>query len=1030
MIEGLSNPVTGSVERQQKGMWLEDFGKSPIAWNVAVELLARGQHQVYAAALLTKKISTSWSSLQKEHKKELCDVVLSMIGRENCSSSLAQTLAVTVTHIIIQSTPHDWPDPVTDTLYLAQPAPDAPIDTRSVWISFARHLATEIAKPAPNIPPDQHQQLKDYLKNVSADVVIRTLLEIINNHCTDQSSPLAGNALVALQPWFQMSPATSPTTLLAYQVVIDSILTSPDTLLDAGAEVLNDISSVFTLPQHPQTIVEMLALVLKLGPLLPVALETEDEEAVLRLLTSFSSIGINLTSVLLDQPEMGVELSSLIVQCCTVKEALASEAFDYWDALQDSIEQHADFDDLLDLYRPAMQDMVRVMIGHCRESISEEEPDVGEQQELRELRNRCCEVLLKFYTIIQEEELEILYELLQTSIQEYERQPSRDVETWIEVALWGWASLSEDFDEEEEWPQKLMRLFGSLPTTSMLIQRTSLHLISSLAHWFALHSQTLPLALSHIVNALENPELANAATEALSWVGEECAELLPPLLGDILDQLGPVMSALTPNQQCRVISCLANQVTYLEPSQGLNLLVQLAGDLPASLVTLTRETNQFNLLQRGRLIDGMNFICELMVSPGEPMQRDEQMNTERRVSRSAAPPRLTANEKYMSQIEWAQVALVPLVDQTWEIAHAIINGADLDEPMCMPVLKYLSRVVGALKRYVFASYLPRALELLCLMFRRTCSVKVFKPYEHLSAIYRCTYNTADLSKMPEGEVAHLQEMGLLLHVATSASTTVAPLIGGIPGTGVMGQDEGAMQSSQDGSNQSALAELPPGHIVHTFFEAFSTFTTLCIEMFSSGTNSAEEIELIQFYYHCCASSTILWLPRTFFYDVSCVVMISRFAVGIITALQRIDEVKLIRTFLTRLFTTDVSRVMMPADAAEFQSFKEVLYSAMFENILLGIAGESPRSIIPAIADMVHHFLVLYPQMTPSVLESLLSRPGFPNETIDMERKRAFLGNIIRAIQSPNKMANVLQELAVVCRGIESTFLAGIHAKPL
>ena len=411
------------------------------------------------------------------------------------------------------------------------------------------------------------------------------------------------------------------------------------------------------------------------------------------------------------------------------------------------------------------------------------------------------------------------------------------------------------------------------------------------------------------------------------------------------------------------------------------------------------------------------------------MQRDEQI-PERRVSRSAAPPRLTANEKYLSQIEWAQVALVPLVDQTWEIAHAIINGADLDEAMCIPVIKYLSRIVGALKRYVFASYLPRALELLCLMFRRTCSVKVFKPYEHLCAIYRCTYTTADLQKMPEGEVAHLQEHGLLLHVATSSLTSTGPLIGGIPGTGVIGFDEGVMQSSQDGSNQPTVTELPAGHIVHTFFEAFSTFTGLCLEIFSSSTNSAEEVELIQFYYHCCASATIFWLPRTFFYDVTCVVAVSRFAVGIITALQRIDEVKLIRTFLTRLFTADVSRVMAPNDAADFQSFKEVLYSAMFENILLGIAGESPRSLIPTIADMVHYFLVLYPQMTPSVLDSLLSRPGFPNETVDAERKRAFVGLIIKAVQSPQRMANVLQEFAVVCRGIESTFLAGIHAKPL
>lgn len=1031
MLEGMLNPVIGSIERQEKGLWLQEFERTPIAWNVAVELLSRGIHQVQAAKMLSNKISASWASLQKEHKKELCDVVLSLISRENCNGSLASSLTLTITNIIIQSTPHEWPDPITDTMYLANPSAESTVDTRSVWIEFVRNLAEEIDKAPRHISHQQHEQLKKYLKDVSADAVIRTLLEIVNNYCADQSSPLAGNAMAALQPWFQLSPDTSPTTLLAYQVVVDSILTSPDSLLDHGSEVLNEISSLFTLPQYPQTVAEILATALKLGPLLPQALETEDEEAVLRLLTCFASVGINLSSILAVQPELGTELASLIVQCCAVQEAVGSEAFDFWEGLIETISLGShNFDDLLDLYRPSMQEMIRVMIGHCRKPIDEVD-DVESEQNLKDLRKRCSDVLLNFYHVIQEEELEMFYDLLQSSLQAYQTHPSREAETWIEVALWGWTCLSEDFDEEEEWPQKLIRLFDSLPTTSLLIQGTSITLISSLAHWFALHAQTLPLALSHIVSALENPELANAATEALSWVGEECAEHLPPLLGDILDQIEPIMSALTPIQQCRVISCLANQVTYLEPTQGLSLLVKLAGELPSSLVALTQETNQFNLLQRGRLIDGMNFISELMVSPGEPMQREETMTAERRVMRSTGPPKLTPNEKYLSQIEWAQGALLPLVEQTWEIAHAIVHGADLDEAMCIPVIRYLNRVVAALKRYVFVAYLPRALELLCHMFRRTYSVKVFKPYEHLCAIYRCAHLQQELQRFPEAEVAHLQELGLLLHMSSSTMAQSLPsAIAGIPGTGIIDINASNMQSSQDPSAQS-MPELPEGHVVHIFANAFLTFTSLCLELFSeTGTSGAEEIELVQFYYHCCASATIVWMPRAFFYDVACVVAVCRFAVNIIPALQRMDEVKLIRTFLTRLFTADVSRVMSPTDAAEFQPFKENLYEIMFENILMSVASDSPRSLIPAFADMVHHFSVLYPNLTTLVLNTLMSREGFPNATITLERKKGFVSLILQATRSPSTMSNVLQELAVVCRGIESTFLAGIVHKPV
>lgn len=1023
------DPGTGSVARQQKGGWLEEFQQTSVAWNVAVDLLARGQHQVFAASMLSKKIKSSWSSLQKEHKKELCDVVLSLVSQQSVPLDLVQTLTLTITNIIVQSTPHEWPDPVNDTMYLALGTPESTHDTRGAWIALVRNLAEEMSKPQTSIATQQHDQLKKYIKDVSADLVIRTLLDFIEESCTDQTSSMASDAITALQPWFQLAPNTTNTTLRAYEVVVNAILTSPTTLLDAGSEVLNDISGLLTLPLYPQTTDAILEQALRLGPLLPQALESDDEDAVLRLLTCFASIGINLTSVLLKNREGGCELTTLVVNCCEMSKALASEVSDYWQELHTAMVGEPDFDDLLDLYMPAMQQMVQLILRHCRIH-EEDDEDVGAMQDKRDLRKNCSDLLVQFFTVIPEEEFEILYSLLQDSLLSYERQPTRDAETWIEVALWGWHCLADEYADEEEWPHKLMKLFQSLPTTSMLIQKTSLELISATAYWLNRHPETLPLALSHLVNALENPDLADTASKGLSWISEECGELLPPLLGEILDQLEPTMSSLTPSQQCRVISCLANQVTYLPPEEGLSLLVKLAGDLPASLVALTRETKQYNLLQRERLINGINFIAELMVSPGDPIQRDSHHLPEKRVSSSTGPPKLTPDEKYLTQIEWAQVALQPLVDLTFEIVEATVHAADLDEGMCAPVLKYMARVCSALKRYVFAPYLPKVLGLLCTMFSRTASTSLFKPYELLCAVYRCVHQQHDLQRMPEAEAQHLAELGLLLHVASGGPNGVSPSlpVGGIPGASRFRINVADEPANATFTANSALAdpssELPAEHPVHAFSLAFTSLSELALQLFaSSGSTGAEEIELIQFYFQQCVSATLTFIPRAFFSNVECVVAVCQFAVNIIPALTRHEEVKIIRGFLVRLFMTDVSRVMPAQEASDFQEFKKNLFEVMMSNILYGLSGPSPRSLTQSLSSLVHEFLISHPQLCSDTVHTLLNKPGFPNDVIDMERKRGFISRILQAATSPGSMYTVLHDFAVVCRGIESTFLA-------
>lgn len=987
MVDVFYSNVLSAVERQERGKWLDEFKNQPVAWNVGVELLTRTGYQVFAANMLQEKIGSSWSSLLKEHKKELCDVVLATITDPNSNGSLRTSLCKTVTQIIQQSTPHDWPDPISDTLYMSELNPDSPFDMRIVWVELVRTIAEAANQSPTTTTSQQHDLLKKYIRNVSAELVIKTLLGLVEQNCMNNESSIASDALSALIKWFILNPETSQITLTSVEIVVRSMLANPDMLVSSGAEVIDAILGLFSLPKYPQMVESMLEVILNLGPLLQPFIESEDNENVMSLLTIFSSIGINHPSILLKTPENGVVLASLVNQCCQVKEAISSEVFDFWKSLLDDMESDPNYDDLLALYNPVFQDAIKVMIQQCRIS-EDDDDDVETEQDTRMLRKDCADSLLQFFGVIAEEELEILYNLLQESLANYDRQSSAEGESWIEVALWGWASLTEDFADEEEWPLKLMRLFDSLPRNSVSVQKMAMALIGSLAHWLGRHTNALPTALTYVLNSLENSEIADLATNSLVLICEDCGESLPPLLDEFMEKLEPAMGGLTSKQQCRIIGCLSSQVTYLDPNRGLGLIEKLSGGLPNDLLTLTRETNQFNLLQRGRLVDGLNFISALLVSPGDPMERDEPV-PDRHVMSCPAPSRTTPNEKYITQVQWAQIALLPLVEQTWPIAEAIVMGAELDEEFCVPVIRYIERVSTSLKRYTFASYLPRALTLLTTMFHRTGSVKVFKLYDLFAGVFRTVYNQTEAGRLVQDEMAHIVELGLL-PPAPSASITN-----------------------------------PPCDIVVAFSAAFTQFSELALQLFAGGTG-AEEVELIQHFYHYCVTPTVNFLPRAFFANVDCVVAVSQFSSNVLPALHRSQELRHMYRYLRCLFSVEVSNAMTEQECQEFQDFKRNLFEVMMTNIFAAIGGESPRSTIPMFAEMLHYYLHTYPQLCTSTLEAVLSKPGFPTNAVSMDQKRVFIGKFIQAVRSPESMSAVLHDFSVHCRGIESTFLATVR----
>jgi hypothetical protein len=452
------------------------------------------------------------------------------------------------------------------------------------------------------------------------------------------------------------------------------------------------------------------------------------------------------------------------------------------------------------------------------------------------------------------------------------------------------------------------------------------------------------------------------------------------------------MGGLPSREQCNIIASLSSQVTFLEPQLGLNLLSKLAGSLPSELVALTQETNQFNLLQRERLINGLNFIIALLVSPGDPSEREEDFVL-RRIQVLRPAPKMGPDERYMAQVNWSQNVLLPFVEQTWPIIEAIVNGADLDEGFCVPVIKYIKRVSECLKRYTFAPLLPKALNVLTTIFHRTGSIQIFKLYDVFCGIYRSVYNTLELQNFIKPEHDHIIELGLI---------PPAP---------------------------SASIDNPPCDTVISLSNTFTALSELCLQLFAGDTGT-EEIDIIKHFFQFCVISTLVHSPRAFFSNVQCVIVLSEFAANILPGLTNASDLRLIGKFFRCLFEVDVTHALSPQESVEFNAFKNTIFEVMMTNIFLCIGTHvSPRTTIPTFAEMVHFFLVRYNELCTATLDSILSKPGFPSNEITMEQKKEFYGKIIKSQRSPDIMSQTLHDFSVICRGIHSTFLADRSLRP-
>ena len=92
---------------------------------------------------------------------------------------------------------------------------------------------------------------------------------------------------------------------------------------------------------------------------------------------------------------------------------------------------------------------------------------------------------------------------------------------------------------------------------------------------------------------------------------------------------------------------------------------------------------------------------------------------------------------------------------------------------------------------------------------------------------------------------------------------------------------------------------------------------------------------------------------------------------------------------------------------------------ILEVTLAGIAGEAPRTLNDALADVVFAFARNQVEMTRRWLETLLiERQGFPNPKVTRQQKEHFMKMVFKS--NKRRVKEIVKEFSLICRGLVDT----------
>ncbi|WAR23427.1 IPO13-like protein [Mya arenaria] len=339
------------------------------------------------------------------------------------------------------------------------------------------------------------------------------------------------------------------------------------------------------------TIQKLMPLVLQLKEMLNNAIMKHDIDVCQGVAQIVVALAENHTKILLEsacgdddnKKSDALKLVSLVLECSSVPghypidEQCSSLTFTFWYILQDNLQDLPveKYHQLLPMFQPVYLSLIENLLIKVQYP-----PDdlysswsAEEKEQFRCYRQDIGDTMMYAYCILREPLLGYLCNALASLVR---MEKELDIR-WelMEAIFFLFGSVAESVDLEEAlYLPAVLDLLPKIPFNNIKFISTALSMLGSFGEWMSYHPQSLTTAIPLLLQGLESPEAAQAASMALKDITRENLDHIRPYVHQILQacQAALARGHLKSRENVRLMSCIGQVLSVLPYSDIIEQL--------------------------------------------------------------------------------------------------------------------------------------------------------------------------------------------------------------------------------------------------------------------------------------------------------------------------------------------------------------------------------------------------------------------------------------------------------------------------
>lgn len=524
------------TEKDQAGHFLEQFQKSPAAWQVAHRILSDevdkypAQAKIFSAQTLRSKISYDLHQVPIEARLGLKNSIINLIKMNSVhrSTVISVQMSAALADLALQLL--QWKDVMAE--MVSEFGSSAA--TMPCLLEFLKVLPEELSDPKRSLLTDEEfRERADELLTSNAKQVIELLVNYLHSPESRNYHSLVFECLDSWLKEINMSDIMG-TPLLD---IMFEALSNPETFDPAVDCICSVIKETREVSESMDVISAMYPRIIGLRP--RIAIGKDDPDAFRGYTTIFAEAGESWHMLIAEQPVAFRELVECVAECTSLDEDLevVEYTFYFWYCLKQMI--------VMDLYAEARKvlddiylQLISVIIRHLHYPPGDSNKDLfhGDreaEEKFRSFRHKIGDVLKDCCAVVgSTRALQEAYQKLMTALQATLNGDSSVTWQDIEAPLFSMRAMAREVDlNEDEMLPNIMKSLVQLPEHDKIRYAATL-VLGRYTEWTARHPEYLEFQLQYITNGFttNSKDVTRAAAQALMHFCQDCKTLLAPYI--------------------------------------------------------------------------------------------------------------------------------------------------------------------------------------------------------------------------------------------------------------------------------------------------------------------------------------------------------------------------------------------------------------------------------------------------------------------------------------------------------------------